>query len=178
MRDEAFEALEELDFPNISAHVEHLIEIQPDVFADHAHEILKKLQKEKVKKERRRQREQIKETERQIERSTLQAAERQAKAEHDRMRDHRPEPSFGADRPQHSSEALQFDFGSRFDDKKQNQAIQSIVDSVLSQVNARVEEAIAKEMAELEQKNEHKEKSGLDPFSNDSTNGGDLFRNP
>jgi hypothetical protein len=178
VRDEAFDALEDLDLPDISAHVEHLIEIQPDVFADHAHELLEKVQKEKAKKERRRQREQIKETERQIERHAQQAAERRVRTERNRSRDLVKNPSFGTDHSQHSPGAPRFDFGSPFDDKNQDRAIQSIVDSVLSQVNARVEEAIAKAMAELKTKDKHQEKSGLDPFSDGSTDGGDLFRNP
>jgi hypothetical protein len=33
-------------------------------------------------------------------------------------------------------------------------------------------------MAELKQKNERQEKSGIDPFADGSTSGGDLFRNP
>ena len=178
VRNEAFDALEELNLPDISAHVEHLIEIQPDVFADHAHEILEKLQKEKAKKERRRQREQIKETERQVKLMAQRAAERQAMAERKRAKDHNKQASIGVNRPQHAPETLRFDFGSSFDRKNQDQAIQSIVDSVLSQVNARVEEAIAKAMAELKDKDERREKSGLDPFSNDSSTGGDIFRNP
>lgn len=47
-------------------------------------------------------------------------------------------------------------------------AIQSIVDSVLSRVNAQVEEAITKAMKEMNRANENNRKSGLDPFADDS----------
>ena len=188
VRDEAFEALGDLHIPDIEAHVEHLIKIQPDMFADHAHELLSKVQKEKQKKERRHQRDQIKEAERQIERANQaierqieknhQAAERQRRASRNQIQDRGLHPSLEEDRPTHSPGDLHTDFGSPFLGKPQDQAIQSIVESVLSQVNARVEEAIAKAMAELKQNNKNKDKSGLDPFADDSADGGDLFRNP
>ena len=50
-----------------------------------------------------------------------------------------------------------------------------IVQSVLSQVNAKVEEAVAKALSELERKKQKQEKSGFDPFENEPQEQGNSF---
>ncbi len=50
-----------------------------------------------------------------------------------------------------------------------------IVQSVLSQVNAKVEEAVAKALSELERKKRKQEKSGFDPFENETEEQGNSF---
>ena len=156
VRSEAFDAIEDLDLPNMHDFIGELVKEHPQQFARQAEHFFEKHAEQQRRKDERKHREMEREAKRHYDEARHQA-EKEGKSKND---------FFGfSDQPHKQS----------FEAPIQDETVQTIVDSVLSQVNAKVEEAVAKAISEIKKKQQKQEKSGFDPFKDKAAGSDSLF---
>ena len=156
VRSEAFDAIEDLDLPNMHDFIGELVKEHPQQFARQAEHFFEKHAEQQRRKDERKHREIEREAKRNYEEARHQA-ERHEKSKND----------FFGFSDQHNKQS--------FEAPIHDETVQTIVDSVLTQVNAKVEAAVAKAISEINKKQQKQEKSGFDPFKDKAADSDSLF---